>query len=164
MAISHTSGSANPEGPIVVQFDASVRTTPHYPTPSAAIGYVISSAKNTQRLETTSHSLGEGWVGESKHAEFEALLAAVDAVLDTGYRGHVILHTDSAEVARAVSKGDATPTCEAGDKYLSIARQKLNHFESFSINNRPRDTNGDAHSEARRGHNASVHSPYVHPQ
>lgn len=163
MAISHSSGSLNPEGPLVVQFDASVRTEPHYPTTSAAVGYVISSVASNTKLCMTNHSLGEQWEGEAKYAEFEALLAAVDSVIDLGYSGHIILHTDSAEVASTISTG-AGGSNEDAEKYASIAQQKLQRFESYSVNKRPRDTNSLADNEARQGHHAASLRPYVHPE
>lgn len=138
-------------GPVTLRFDGSVRSASQHDNPSAAVGYVIEDTMAATTVVEASRPL-DCWVSNT-HVEFDAMLAALDHLLELGYSGHVNVCGDCQSVIELADPDrKPTPNDRMMATYVQRARARLDQFDSYTLNYVRRKNNGRADELADDGH------------
>lgn len=154
-ATSNPAAAALSTGPVTIRFDGSVLDSTHHDNPSAAVGYVVEETMASTTVIKASRSL-DYWVSNT-HVEFDAMIAALDHLLDLGYTGHVNVCGDCQSIIELADPTcDPTPNTRLMTLYVQRARARLDQFDSYTLNYVRRKNNRVADELATIGHDCQA--------
>jgi ribonuclease HI len=143
--------------PVQIKFDGSYLPPDHDEGPSGGIGFIIEDNHGRQ-LHREQRSL-RNFVS-STHIEYQALVAALETVLEMDGVTRVRVTTDSKNIADCLSAdSSSTPRSSMSQQYVSKIRTLTAQLDHFRIrlarhtpSSKPRDQNKDADRLARTAH------------
>ncbi|MBC7112696.1 MAG: ribonuclease HI family protein [Candidatus Methanomethyliales bacterium] len=131
------------EGPrVILMFDGLCE--PYNPGGIATYGFVV--YQNGIKIYEEGGFVGAGILGDdvsNNVAEYTALVKGMEHIIDSGYRGHLIVKGDSQLVMRQM-RGDYAVRARRLIRLHERAKQLVQYFESVAFEWVPREENVDA--------------------